>query len=218
MVREEMTKEVEYVKEVLDHAIISSYGLLAGQLTIYLAAITKFAAIIILRLAIMEAWEYNPSEEDRRLPHRYVPNRPVPVGHLEELGVLHWVIDADKWETDPALQRVKSEQGYIYWETLTVAPGHLEEFEKKSQHFFEEHLHPYEESRLILEGTGYWDIRDYSNKWIRFKVSKGDMITLPPGMYHRFTVDTSDYIKVTSVWLANRMVACFYSIFLLIKS
>ncbi|KAI5074129.1 hypothetical protein GOP47_0010090 [Adiantum capillus-veneris] len=148
----------------------------------------------------MEAWEFNPAEEDRRLPHKYIPNRPVPLEHLEELGVLRWVIDADNWETDAILNRVKAEQGYVFWEILTVAPGLMEEFEKKSQHFFEEHLHPYEESRLILKGSGYWDIRDYNNKWIRFKVSKGDMITLPPGMYHRFTVDTNDYIKAVLLY------------------
>ena len=46
---------------------------------------------------------------------------------------------------------------------------------------------------------GLWDIRGYNGEWIRFRVCKGDMIVLPPGMYHRFTVDTNNYIKVIIV-------------------
>ncbi|KAH7432200.1 hypothetical protein KP509_07G013000 [Ceratopteris richardii] len=154
----------------------------------------------------LEAWLYRPTDEDRRIlefpaySSDAVLFKRVRVHfrwHLStvELGVMHWEIDADNWQTDPTFLRVKSEQGYVFTETITVAPGALDEYEKKTHHFFQEHLHPYEESRLILEGSGYWDIRDYNDDWIRFRVCKGDMVTLPPGMYHRFTVDINDFIK-----------------------
>ncbi|KAH7373856.1 hypothetical protein KP509_17G077600 [Ceratopteris richardii] len=86
-------------------------------------------------------------------------------------------------------------RGYKFWETVTVAPGKLENYEAKLAQFFTEHLHPYDESRLILEGSGYWDIRGINGDWIRFHVEKGDLIVLPPGMYHRFTLDKQNYIK-----------------------
>ena len=31
-----------------------------------------------------------------------------------ELGVLHWVIDADNYEQDPLLEKIKKDRGYTY--------------------------------------------------------------------------------------------------------
>lgn len=58
--------------------------------------------------------------------------------------------------------------------------------------FYEEHLHTDPETRMIVEGVGYFDIRSpESDKWIRVELEAGDMISIPAGIYHRFTPSAS---------------------------
>ncbi|KAJ7556420.1 hypothetical protein O6H91_05G082400 [Diphasiastrum complanatum] len=149
----------------------------------------------------LEAWEFNTNDEDHRLTHKFSPNRPVPQEHIHELGVLTWKLDVDEWEKNTLLETIKMDRGYKY-SVVTVCHKEMEDFEEKVKGFFQELLHSQEEIRLILDGNGYWDIRDYDGKWIRFHITKGDMIVLPPGMFHRFTLDENHYIKATQPLLA----------------
>ncbi|CAN1279912.1 Acireductone dioxygenase 2 [Linum perenne] len=126
---------------------------------------------------VIQAWYMDDSDEDQRLPHHKNPPEYVSLDKLAELGVLSWRLDADKYETDEELKKIRKDRGYSYVDFCEVCPEKLPNYEQKIKNFFEEHLHTDEEIRYCVAGSG-------------------GMIVLPAGIYHRFTLDTENYIKV----------------------
>ncbi len=52
----------------------------------------------------------------------------------------------------------------------------------------------------MVEGSGYFDVRDRNDEWIRIHTTVGDMIVIPAGIYHRFILDSSNYIKAMRIF------------------
>lgn len=140
-------------------------------------------------------------EVDQREEHKTDPVQWVPVEKLDELGVLSW--EGLKGEDDEELAKIRKDRGYSYTDVITVSPDKLSGYEEKIKSFFEEHIHTDEEIRYILEGTGYFDVRDKDDKWIRIALVEGQMIVLPEGIYHRFTLDTKNYIKAMRLFVGE---------------
>ncbi|XP_016111955.1 acireductone dioxygenase [Sinocyclocheilus grahami] len=151
----------------------------------------------------IEAWYEDESSEDQKLPHRLKPNQPVTLRQLEQIGVDYWKLNADIYENDPELQKIREEKGFSYMDIITIHPDKLPDYENKVKMFYEEHLHLDDEIRYTLDGSSYFDVRDKDDRWIRIAVSKGDLITLPAGIYHRFTVDESNYTKVMRLFVGE---------------
>jgi len=163
-----------------------------------------------------EAWYMVEDEKvaNQKEQNRLTPNQKVTVPQMKELGLNYWKMDAESytypvksipWDpkdaTDPRLKALRDDRGYSYADVLTIHPDHLPGFDTHVKNFFTEHIHDAEEIRYILGGSGFFDVRDPVNKWIRVHVKKGDLMTLPEGIYHRFTCDEDDSIHAMRMFI-----------------
>ncbi|KAL1915270.1 uncharacterized protein VTP21DRAFT_7546 [Calcarisporiella thermophila] len=150
----------------------------------------------------MKAYLYDNLPGDQRLPHQMLPSFPVSIDDLRRLGVLYYKLDGMD-----ALERVEDicqEREYKNRDEITISKEYMgEKYESMISIFFEEHMHDDEEIRYILDGSGYFDVRDLYDRWVRIRVEPGDLLILPAGIYHRFTLDTNNYIKAMRLFKEN---------------
>jgi cupin superfamily acireductone dioxygenase involved in methionine salvage len=120
---------------------------------------------------------------DQRQPHD--SGRAVDPDYLQKLGVIyHSVPDVS------GVDEIATSRNYKNRDEITVSPEKMGDiYEDKVKSFFHEHLHEDEEIRYILDGAGYFDVRNEGDEWVRIWLEKGDLIILPSGIYHRFTTD-----------------------------
>lgn len=128
----------------------------------------------------------HPLQGDQRLPHD--SGHPISPDALRKVGVLYYHITS-VGEVDT----LASERGYKNRDEIKVSPQNMGDvYEDKVKSFFSEHLHEDEEIRYIRGGTGYFDVRNEGDQWVRIQLDKDDLIILPPGIYHRFTTDETN--------------------------
>ncbi|XP_069967571.1 acireductone dioxygenase isoform X3 [Bactrocera oleae] len=145
---------------------------------------------------MVKVWYMDNEENDPRLEHHKSPPEYLSLENLhEETGVEHFAINAENYEDDELLTAIRKDRNYTFEDEITCSKSCLPDFESKLRSFYTEHLHTDEEIRLVLDGSGYFDVRDAKDDWIRIAVSKGDLIIIPAGIYHRFTLDMENYIK-----------------------
>ncbi|KAK0073558.1 hypothetical protein PV325_009551 [Microctonus aethiopoides] len=133
---------------------------------------------------MVRAWYMDDSFADQRLEHHREPPKYLTLKELFKItGVEYFEIDYKNFTLDKTLNDLKLKRGYTYEDEIL-------------KNFFTEHLHTDEEIRLVLEGSGYFDVRDKDDEWIRIEVVPGDLIIIPSGIYHRFTLDINqNFIK-----------------------
>ncbi|KAI1760152.1 Acireductone dioxygenase [Hypoxylon sp. FL1150] len=137
----------------------------------------------------MRAYWYDNAPGDQRLPHD--SGKDVDAAALEQLGVLYF-----RYPEVAAVDELARERGYKNRDEITVSPEKMgAAYEDKVKSFFHEHLHEDEEIRYIRGGQGYFDVRSKGDEWLRIQLEKDDLIILPPGIYHRFTTDESNFIQ-----------------------
>ncbi|KAL8963671.1 MAG: hypothetical protein Q9193_000091 [Seirophora villosa] len=115
---------------------------------------------------------------------------------LATLGILHYNFPPSLPSALTQLDELATTRAYVNRDIITISPLAMgSAYADNIQMFYKEHMHEDEEIRYILEGGGYFDVRDEGDRWVRIEVGKGDLLVLPAGIYHRFTVDEGNYIK-----------------------
>jgi len=89
---------------------------------------------------------------------------------------------------DPFLQEFRDDNDFQYADIVVVSAF--------NEGFYEEHIHPGgDEVRYIIDGKGYFDIRDVNDEWVRMHARAGDFLIFPSGIDHRFSVDETSYVQ-----------------------
>ncbi|KAJ3170502.1 1,2-dihydroxy-3-keto-5-methylthiopentene dioxygenase [Geranomyces variabilis] len=150
---------------------------------------------------MVQAWIYNASDPaSPRAPHKYTPNRAVPLSTLDSLGVQQWTREQTTSSPD-FVDKIRSQRGYVNTDTVCLSREKLPDYDATLQKFFTVHMHEDEEIRYLLEGSGYFDVQaprkegEEDEEWIRIALTAGEMIILPAGMYHRFTLDENNFLR-----------------------
>lgn len=146
----------------------------------------------------------NDPNIDQREEHHLDPPKFVSIETLRELsGVEYFTLNVDTYIIDGTLDKIKKERGYTYEDELVCSKECLANYDEKLKIFYTEHLHTDEEIRFCIEGSGYFDVRDKNDRWIRIEIGPGDMVVLPSGIYHRFTLDKNNYTKVKRLFIGQ---------------
>ncbi|KAL9087173.1 MAG: hypothetical protein Q9159_003740 [Coniocarpon cinnabarinum] len=134
----------------------------------------------------MRAYWFDNLPGDQRELHD--SGREATLDDLARLGIKYYtcpnISDVDK---------IAEERNYKNRDEITISPEKMgDAYEDKVKMFFHEHLHEDEEIRYILDGSGYFDVRNKDDDWVRLHFAPNDLMIMPPGIYHRFTPDMNN--------------------------
>lgn len=154
-----------------------------------------------------DCW-YLPEElTDRRAENRLVPNQPGSYEVLGAAGLFYRHFDPKEVsdDIDGFIKPLLAKLNFQSYDVVHLSPANLgaEKFEALAANHFEEHIHEDDEVRLILEGQGYFDVRDADDRWVRVLSKPGDCLIVPAGIYHRFTTDENKYVKTLRIFKEN---------------
>ncbi|KAJ2725580.1 1,2-dihydroxy-3-keto-5-methylthiopentene dioxygenase [Coemansia sp. Benny D115] len=140
----------------------------------------------------MRAYFYDNSDLDPREAHD--SGEPVSIEDLGKIKVYYKQLSGTLSEQLEIVNQLCEERGYKNRDEIKISPELLPGYEEKIKVFFTEHIHEDEEIRFVMEGRGFFDVRDQNDRWVRIAVEAGDLLIVPAGIYHRFTLDTGNYI------------------------
>lgn len=148
---------------------------------------------------MVEAYYHDQQDTPENFTEAHNSGKSVSLEELEEIGVIYKYITSQEELNELANQREYKNRDIVKL-NLESFNNDIEAYNSKMKQFYKEHYHEDEEIRYIIEGEGYFDVRNKNDIWIRTKLNKFDLLILPAGIYHRFTL-TNDLKNVTAVRL-----------------
>lgn len=131
----------------------------------------------------------------------------ISVEALREEGIFYRKLPTTERAYAAPLAAIREERGYVQMDEIHLSPQ-TPGIEALCDKFFAEHHHEDEEIRFVLAGSGIFDLRDRKDRWMRIHVGPGDLLVVPAGRHHRFTLDEARTItckrlfRDTSGWAA----------------
>ena len=90
----------------------------------------------------------------------------VSFSQLEEIGVIYKYITSQEELDELAKEREYKNRDQVKL-NLESFGNDIEAYNSKMKQFYKEHYHEDEEIRYIIEGEGYFDVRDKQDRWIK---------------------------------------------------
>ncbi|KAL8844651.1 MAG: hypothetical protein Q9176_001164 [Flavoplaca citrina] len=141
-------------------------------------------------MTALKAFLHDNLQGDPRHPHA---SSTLPISILAKMGILHYYLPLSAPSSYKEVNDLASARAYANRDIITISPSAMGcKYDDNIQMFYKEHMHEDEEIRYIFEGSGYFDVRDEEDRWVRIQVGSGDLLILPAGIYHRFMVDEGD--------------------------
>nr|VWO96374.1 Elongator complex protein 3 (EC [Ganoderma boninense] len=143
----------------------------------------------------MRAYYHDESDEHPTAPHDSTGEY-LDVEALKQVGVLAFLN-----QNPDTVDAIAKERGYVSRDEINVTKAGLgDAYEARLQAFYEEHLHEDEEIRYIRDGAGYFDLElVVTSAELTFprhpQVEQNDLIIVPAGIYHRFTLDSNNAVR-----------------------
>lgn len=131
---------------------------------------------------MVQCWYMDDEDTDQRLEHHRTPQQFCSLEELfKKTGVeyfqvriwqimqfLNLIDDHNFWfqfpvesyQKDGKLDELKKNRGYTYEDEISISKDTLPDYENKIKSFYTEHLHTDEEIRYVVEGSGYFDVRE----------------------------------------------------------
>ncbi|KAK7100074.1 acireductone dioxygenase-like [Littorina saxatilis] len=141
----------------------------------------------------LRAWYRDDSEDNLEELHQADPPQMLTAEEvLRVTGVKYRKVENCN---DEAEQKRLSE-GFVLADFLDISREAMgDKYEDFVKFSHVEHIHEDSEVRLVLKGGGYFEVRDYDDRWIRLHLREGDLIHLPAGIFHRLALDSKKHIK-----------------------